>query len=111
MVFCYIFWTFGIVRGNLVYFSRFGFLYQEKIWQPWSLRQDSKLSVSKQNRMNVFRKGRADCMYTDKQTSGEINKWSLPMDILRGKRVNECKMSPRICAVNEPFLNLGMVVE
>jgi hypothetical protein len=28
--FCYILWTFGIVRGNLVYFSRFGILYQEK---------------------------------------------------------------------------------
>jgi hypothetical protein len=25
-VFCYILWTFGIVRGNLVYFSRFGIL-------------------------------------------------------------------------------------
>jgi hypothetical protein len=34
-VFCYILWTFGIVRGNLVYFSRFGILYQ-KIWQPCS---------------------------------------------------------------------------
>jgi hypothetical protein len=36
-VFCYILWTFGIVRGNLVYFSRFGILYQIKIWQPWIL--------------------------------------------------------------------------
>jgi hypothetical protein len=26
----YILWTFGIVRGNLVYFSRFGILCQEK---------------------------------------------------------------------------------
>jgi hypothetical protein len=25
-VFCYILWTFGIVCGNLVYFSRFGIL-------------------------------------------------------------------------------------
>jgi hypothetical protein len=33
MVFCYILWAFGIVRGNLVYiFSRFVILY--KIWQP-----------------------------------------------------------------------------
>jgi hypothetical protein len=29
-VICYILWTFGIVRGNLVYFPRFGILYQEK---------------------------------------------------------------------------------
>jgi hypothetical protein len=29
-VFCYILWTFAIVRGNLVYFSRFGILQQEK---------------------------------------------------------------------------------
>jgi hypothetical protein len=25
-VFCYILWTFGIVRGNLAHFSRFGIL-------------------------------------------------------------------------------------
>jgi hypothetical protein len=29
-VFCYILWIFGIVHGNLVYFSRFGSLYQGK---------------------------------------------------------------------------------
>jgi hypothetical protein len=29
-VFCYILWTFGIVHGNLVYFSCLGILYQEK---------------------------------------------------------------------------------
>jgi hypothetical protein len=34
MVFCYILDTFGIVRGNLVYFSRFGTLYQEKSGNP-----------------------------------------------------------------------------
>jgi hypothetical protein len=38
MVFCYILSTFGIVRGNLVYFYRFGILYQEKsgnpVWDP-----------------------------------------------------------------------------
>jgi hypothetical protein len=33
-VFCYSLWTFGIVRGNLVYFSRFGILYQEKSGNP-----------------------------------------------------------------------------
>jgi hypothetical protein len=34
MVFCYILWTFGIVHGNLVYFSRLGILYQEKSGNP-----------------------------------------------------------------------------
>jgi hypothetical protein len=34
MVFCYILWTLGIVPGNLVYFSRFGILYQEKSGNP-----------------------------------------------------------------------------
>jgi hypothetical protein len=34
MVFCYILWTFGIVRGNLVYFSRFVILNQEKSGNP-----------------------------------------------------------------------------
>jgi hypothetical protein len=34
MVFCYILWTFDIVRGNLVYFSRFGNFYQEKSGNP-----------------------------------------------------------------------------
>jgi hypothetical protein len=33
-VFCYILWTFGIVRGNLVYFSRFSILYQVKSGNP-----------------------------------------------------------------------------
>jgi hypothetical protein len=32
--FCYILWIFGIVRGNLVYFSRFGRLHQEKSGNP-----------------------------------------------------------------------------
>jgi hypothetical protein len=37
-VFCYILWTFGIVRGNLVIFSRFGILYQEKSGNPgWKM--------------------------------------------------------------------------
>jgi hypothetical protein len=27
-------WTFGTVRGNLVYFSRFGILHQEKYGNP-----------------------------------------------------------------------------
>jgi hypothetical protein len=34
MVFCYILLTLGIVRGNLVYFPRFGILYQEKSGNP-----------------------------------------------------------------------------
>jgi hypothetical protein len=34
MVLCYILWTFGTVRGNLVYFPRFGILYQEKSGNP-----------------------------------------------------------------------------
>jgi hypothetical protein len=30
----YMLWTFDILRGNLVYFSRFGILYQEKSGNP-----------------------------------------------------------------------------
>jgi hypothetical protein len=30
----FILWTLGIVRGNLVYFSRFGILYEEKSGNP-----------------------------------------------------------------------------
>jgi hypothetical protein len=33
-VFSYILWTSGIVRGNLVFFSRFGILYEEKSGNP-----------------------------------------------------------------------------
>jgi hypothetical protein len=35
-VFCYLLWTFGIVRGNLVYFFPFWYFVPRKIWQPWS---------------------------------------------------------------------------
>jgi hypothetical protein len=34
MVFFYILWIFGIVCGNVVYFSRFGILYREKSGNP-----------------------------------------------------------------------------
>jgi hypothetical protein len=34
MVFCYILWSWGIVRGNLVNISRFGILFQEKSGNP-----------------------------------------------------------------------------
>jgi hypothetical protein len=33
-VFCFILWTFGTVRGNLVYFYHFGISYQEKSGIP-----------------------------------------------------------------------------
>jgi hypothetical protein len=33
-VYCYILWTLDTARGNLVYFSRFGILYQEKSGNP-----------------------------------------------------------------------------
>jgi hypothetical protein len=33
-VFCYILWTFGIIRGNLVYFFPFWYFVPRKIWQP-----------------------------------------------------------------------------
>jgi hypothetical protein len=33
-VFCFILWTFGVVRGNLVYISHFGILYKEKSGNP-----------------------------------------------------------------------------
>jgi hypothetical protein len=35
-VFCYILWTFDIVRGNLVYFPSFWYFELRKIWQPCS---------------------------------------------------------------------------
>jgi hypothetical protein len=33
--FWYDLWTFGIICGHLVYFSRFGMFGPRKIWQPW----------------------------------------------------------------------------
>jgi hypothetical protein len=36
-VFCYFLFTFGIVCGNLVYFSYFGTLYQEKSGNPGAI--------------------------------------------------------------------------
>jgi hypothetical protein len=44
-VFCYILWTFGIVCGNMVYFSSFGILYQEKSGNPGPKRQKYRRGV------------------------------------------------------------------
>jgi hypothetical protein len=33
--FCSILWAFGIVRGNLVYFSPFWYFVPRQIWQPY----------------------------------------------------------------------------
>jgi hypothetical protein len=34
-VLCYILWTFGTSRGNLVHFFLFWYFVPIKIWQPW----------------------------------------------------------------------------
>jgi hypothetical protein len=36
-VFCYILWTFGMVRGNLVHIFPFWYFVPRKIWQPWEV--------------------------------------------------------------------------
>jgi hypothetical protein len=41
-VFYYILWIFGIVCGNLVYFSPFWYFVPRKIWQPWLQRRRCK---------------------------------------------------------------------
>jgi hypothetical protein len=33
--FWYILWPFGLFCGSLIHFTRFGILYQEKMWQTW----------------------------------------------------------------------------
>jgi hypothetical protein len=40
--FCYILWTFGRVRGNLVYFSPFWYFVPRKIWQPLTQRKSAE---------------------------------------------------------------------
>jgi hypothetical protein len=44
-VFCYILCTFCIVRGNLVYFFRFGVLFQEKSGNPEGIAPGNNLFV------------------------------------------------------------------
>jgi hypothetical protein len=44
MVFCYMLWTFGVVCGNSVYFSRFGILHREKSGNPGCETQIKKLA-------------------------------------------------------------------
>jgi hypothetical protein len=39
----YILWTFGMICGHLVYFSRFGMFGPRKIWQPWLVKLFAKL--------------------------------------------------------------------
>jgi hypothetical protein len=48
-VFCYILWTFGVIHGNLVYFFRFGILYQEKSGNP-----DREVGDRPENRRSCF---------------------------------------------------------
>jgi hypothetical protein len=45
-IFCYILWTFGLVCKNLVYFYRFGILYEEKSGNSGQ-RQQQKNILSK----------------------------------------------------------------
>jgi hypothetical protein len=40
-------WPLGLFYGHLVHFSRFGILYREKIWQPWTGREIESRSNSK----------------------------------------------------------------
>jgi hypothetical protein len=44
-VFCYILWTLGLVRGNLVCFFPFRYFVPRKIRQPWSQLGLSNVSV------------------------------------------------------------------
>jgi hypothetical protein len=45
-VFCYILWSFGIVRGNLVYFFPFWYFVRRKIWQPrWKFLTNEHLAA------------------------------------------------------------------
>jgi hypothetical protein len=45
MAIWYNLWPFGIVCGDLLYFSQFGMLGPRKIWQPW-LREAGKFCKS-----------------------------------------------------------------
>jgi hypothetical protein len=51
-VLCYVLWTFGIVRGNLVYFFPFlGILYQEKSGNPGAAPPINFLCLRSETRM------------------------------------------------------------
>jgi hypothetical protein len=59
LVFCYILWTFGIVRGKLVYFPRFGILSQEKSGNPEQISSvffhvDTNQAIKGSFRPNIF---------------------------------------------------------
>jgi hypothetical protein len=41
MAIWYHLWPFGVLRGNLLYFSQFGMFGPRKIWQPWLAPQPS----------------------------------------------------------------------
>jgi hypothetical protein len=53
-VFCYILWTFGIVRVNLVNFSLFWYLEPRKVWQPWSFAALLDPEKSKTEMFQIF---------------------------------------------------------
>jgi hypothetical protein len=54
-VFCFILWTFGIVHGNLVYFSHFGGLYQEKSGNPGSYGRNGFIKSTPDQRRGEMR--------------------------------------------------------
>jgi hypothetical protein len=56
-VFCYILWTFGTVRGNLVHFSRFSILYQEKSGNPASSVISNVCRISSSENVSTVHQG------------------------------------------------------
>jgi hypothetical protein len=54
-VFCYILLTFGIVRGNLVYFPPFWYFVPRKIWQPCSSGSQRNNSSNQRNEFQTAR--------------------------------------------------------
>jgi hypothetical protein len=56
-VFCYILWTFGMVRGNLVYFFPFWYFVPRKIWQPWRLNAPARHICIRDHSIFFLRQG------------------------------------------------------
>jgi hypothetical protein len=109
-VLCYILWTFGVVRGNLVSFSPFWYFAPRKIWQPWSNPAVGQKILSRQTppillrdklrKSSVWQFGR--CLFLSRlgrQSGAGFATFVLSKELVFGRQIWNAKFSMQIMAL------------